>query len=472
MAGETTNTTGARYQRGTRLHARLFLSYLFVVIVPLVIGLLVARVPTGRFWTALGVAVGAGLPISALLASEFARPVRALLRLANRIASGDYGAQVEVDAPGEIADLGRALNRLSVAFRDRVTDADAYRDEVRKSVRRLGEALRATHDLTKMLSVVLDTALSAVDGEAGAVYLLSPKRNELFVKSGRRLDEADAKKRIPIGQGLAGWVASTRWPAMVPAGPDAPVLADPEPVAEAALAVPLETESQLVGVLAIYGSRRGRFDQADLETILSLARQAGVGVENVLLHEDAKRMSITDGLTGIWNYRYFQMTLQRDVERAIRARTSQLSLLVIDIDHFKQVNDRFGHQRGDAILIELAKRILENTRNSVDFLARYGGEEFVIILPDTGDDGARAAAEKIRRAVGDIPFGEGSEEPLKVTISIGYAVHPAHALTPQELLRAADQAMYRAKATGRDRVVGADDIGGRRISLARDPAAP
>jgi diguanylate cyclase (GGDEF)-like protein len=166
------------------------------------------------------------------------------------------------------------------------------------------------------------------------------------------------------------------------------------------------------------------------------------------------------------------MTLQRDVERAIRAKTSQLSLLVIDIDHFKQVNDRFGHQRGDAILIELAKRILENTRNSVDFLARYGGEEFVIILPDTGDEGARAAAEKIRRAVGNEPFGDGAEEPVRVTISIGYAVHPIHALTPQELLRAADQAMYHAKATGRDRVVGADDIGGRRISLARDPAAP
>jgi diguanylate cyclase (GGDEF)-like protein len=471
MSGERIDISSSRAGRWFGLRARLFFSFVFILFVPLFVALLAARVSGVKIAIVLGVAMVLGIPAAAILASDFSRPTRSLARLATRIVRGEYGAQADTGATGELAVVSAALNQLSIGFRDRVTDIDAYRDELRQSVRRLGEALRSTHDLAKMLSVVLETALVAVDGASGAVYLRRARGQELYVRVGRHLDAADAKKPIPFGQGLAGWVASSGFPVVVPSGEDGPVLADPEPIASTALAVPLETQSQLVGVLAIYGCADERsFDASDLETILSLARQAGVGIENVLLHEDAKRMSITDGLTGIWNYRYFQMTMQRDIERAMR-RPEQLTLMVIDIDHFKQVNDQHGHQRGDAILIELAQRVLDSIRK-IDFLARYGGEEFVIILPDTGEEGALTAAEKIRSAVADMPFGGDGDEPVPVTVSIGFAVHPTHGVTPQELLGAADKAMYEAKRRGRNRVLGADDAGGRRISLARDPAAP
>ena len=130
----------------------------------------------------------------------------------------------------------------------------------------------------------------------------------------------------------------------------------------------------------------------------SLARQAAVGVENVLLHQEAQRLSITDGLTSLWNYRFLNMRLAQEVERAIRFNRS-LSLLVIDIDHFKEVNDRFGHQRGDAILAELANRVVTETRAQVDTVARYGGEEFVLLLPETPLEGGRVVAEKIRESI-------------------------------------------------------------------------
>ena len=211
--------------------------------------------------------------------------------------------------------------------------------------------------------------------------------------------------------------------------------------------------------MVIYGRTNNvPFGNEDLETITSLARQAGVGIENVLLHQEAQRLSITDGLTGIWNYRYFQMQMAQHFAAAVRFE-HRLSLLVIDIDRFKDVNDRYGHQRGDTTLIELARRIVMHTRLNIDTLARYGGEEFVLILPETGLQGARIVAEKIREEVAATPFGEGDDEPIGVSVSIGYASYPEHGLTQQALVDAADKAMYEAKARGRNRVVGAEELG-------------
>lgn len=264
-------------------------------------------------------------------------------------------------------------------------------------------------------------------------------------------------------------MAAHRDAVLVPGGSPA-VPEPPEPRARTAIAVPIESQSQLLGVLAIYGrAEPGSFSVDDLETLRSLARQAGIGIENVLLHEEAQRLSITDGLTGIWNRRYFQMRLAQEFQRAARFGR-QLSVLVIDIDHFKAVNDRHGHQRGDSTLIEIARRMLSQIRSEVDTLARYGGEEFALILPETAGDGARTVAEKIRLEVAATPLGDDDEEPSHVTVSVGVASYPENGVTPQALLHAADQAMYEAKGRGRNRVVGAGEMPA--VSLAHDPARP
>ncbi|TMK17477.1 MAG: GGDEF domain-containing protein, partial [Actinobacteria bacterium] len=142
----------------------------------------------------------------------------------------------------------------------------------------------------------------------------------------------------------------------------------------------------------------------------------------------------------------------QEVERAIRFNRA-LSVLVIDIDNFKQINDRFGHQRGDAILAELANRAVSETRAQVDTVARYGGEEFVLVLPETPLAGGLVVAEKVRDRIASVPFGAPGEEPITVTVSIGVACFPQHGTKPQTLIRAADQAMYEAKGRGRNRVV-------------------
>jgi diguanylate cyclase (GGDEF)-like protein len=441
------------------LRSRFLAAFAVVLAVSAGIALLVTPIPTRDRFLALGITIVIGLVVGFAVAEMLARPVGDLSETASRVARGDLTARAHKRTDDEVGTLATALNQIVENLRAQTTDADSSRDEVRRSVRRLGEALRVTHvDMRKMLSVVLETALVAVEGKSGAVFLLSARRSELYIKVGRHLPPQIAEQRIAIGRGLAGWAAEHRQAVLIPSV-DAPVPEDPEPIEATALAVPLESQSQLLGVLVIYGRTNERpFGDEDLDTITSLARQAGVGIENVLLHQEAQRLSITDGLTGIWNYRYFQMQMAQHFAAAVRFE-HRLSLLVIDIDRFKDVNDRYGHQRGDTTLVELARRVVMHTRLNIDTLARYGGEEFVLILPETGLEGARIVAEKIREEVANTPFGTDEDQPIEVSVSVGYASYPEHGLTQQALVDAADKAMYEAKARGRNRVVGADELG-------------
>jgi diguanylate cyclase (GGDEF)-like protein len=201
----------------------------------------------------------------------------------------------------------------------------------------------------------------------------------------------------------------------------------------------------------VHGSTSGRpFSDGEVDTLSLLARQAAVGAENVLLHHEAQRLAVTDALTGIANYRAFTERLATEFERAVRFGRP-LSVAIADIDHFKLINDRYGHQRGDVVLAELAARMCATTRTSIDLVARYGGEEFALILPETDAAGAAAVAEKIRLAAAQTPF-TGGEQHLHATVSVGFATFPLHAATPELLIAAADLALYEAKRDGRNLV--------------------
>ena len=209
----------------------------------------------------------------------------------------------------------------------------------------------------------------------------------------------------------------------------------------------VQTLASSSGVLAMY-RREGAFSHGDSETVVFLAEQGGVAIENVMLHEDAQRLSLTDGLTGVWNRRYFQMQFRQILATAVRFER-EFSVLMLDLDEFKDVNDTFGHQRGDAILVEFAQRVNETLRE-VDTFARYGGEEFVCILTETGPAGAAAAAEKILEAIRSEPFGARGEAPVGMTVSIGVASFPSQGSDFKALVGSADRALYQAKQDGRD----------------------
>lgn len=168
-------------------------------------------------------------------------------------------------------------------------------------------------------------------------------------------------------------------------------------------------------------------------------------------HTMFKRQALIDELTNIYNRRHFEDRLEEEVQRALRHKRP-LSLIMIDIDHFKNYNDKNGHPAGDRLLQKLAA-LLREAKRDTDILARYGGEEFSIIVPETGHKGAGELAERIREVVEEYPFQHREKQPLgKLTISLGVADIPTHAQSKKELLDSADKALYNAKESGRNQV--------------------
>jgi diguanylate cyclase (GGDEF)-like protein len=173
-------------------------------------------------------------------------------------------------------------------------------------------------------------------------------------------------------------------------------------------------------------------------------------------NRELERLSISDGLTGLFNHRHIHGLLAEEYERVARTHDC-MSVAMFDLDHFKAVNDTYGHQAGDRVLVELAD-ILRDVARDVDRLGRYGGEEFMALLPETCIDDAAVFVERVRREVARRPFDVGRDEPLRMTLSAGVATYPHDTIRDVEsLVRLADQALYTAKETGRNRVVRFDE---------------
>jgi two-component system cell cycle response regulator len=397
---------------------------------------------------ALAVLIAAG--IGTLSARTTTRPLEDLGNAAARIAGGDLSTVIEVRSKDEVGRLATAFNAMTDDLRDYVGQLEESRDELQAGLARLGDTLSSTHDLDRILHVVLESAIASTRSSGGMVLLLTATRDELVLAASQGLD-VPLDLRLEVGQGISGRVALSGDPVRGRAGTGTADLAPGpgEPTETSLIAVPLKSSGTVIGVLDLYGSSNAAgYDDNDLATIRTFASQATVAVDNVLLHEEAQRLSITDALTGLWNYRYFTMTVGKEIERATRFGRP-LGLLMLDLDHFKGVNDTFGHPRGDAVLVEFAARVRAEVRD-VDTVARYGGEEIVVILPETDAAGAAVLAERICDAVRRRPFGEPGVTPVHLTVSIGGAVYPDHGQTTGLLLGCADEALYDAKRNGRD----------------------
>ncbi|MHB1340562.1 MAG: GGDEF domain-containing protein [Coriobacteriia bacterium] len=209
--------------------------------------------------------------------------------------------------------------------------------------------------------------------------------------------------------------------------------------------------NQMLVVFCADSAAIDRLDRDDRMVLQAVASELVVAVENSRLYKLTKRLAITDELTDLYNYRFLQQRLDDEVGRAKRYGKT-LSFLMLDVDDFKAVNDTYGHLVGDAVLEGLG-RILKTTVREVDVVARYGGEEFSVVLPETDAAGAFIVAEKVREAVSLHKFPDQDGEPtIHVTVSVGLANVPVHADDKESLLKAADDAVYHAKETGKDRV--------------------
>jgi len=214
------------------------------------------------------------------------------------------------------------------------------------------------------------------------------------------------------------------------------------------MGIPLVSFGQTLGMLVMESVEEGRFQKSDGESLEAVADICATAIQNAHYVERVKQLAYLDGLTGIFNRRFFEMRILEEIDRARRFQTG-MAVLMIDIDQFKRLNDEFGHLLGDEVLRQVSS-ILSQQLRKIDVVCRYGGEEFAIVLSQTNPQHALAVAEKLRRLVANWQF-PGVARP--VTISAGVATFPTHGTTRDELVKAADAGMYAAKQGGRNRVL-------------------
>ena len=370
---------------------------------------------------------------------------------------GASGGRHTIGPMGEDLDpaaLRAGLEVLEARLRDvdaRLARVERAGSNLRRALTSLGEAVADTHDRPSMVRAVLETTVVYLGAEGGVFYEIVAGSDRLRAMA--TLGTVGQLDDLVRGEGLAGAAAAlgdaVAWPAS-----DAPVPSPAEPAEPGApaVAVPLRSGSHLFGVLALYGRPEGHaFSADDLETLQTLVRQAERAVENSYLFDEARHLSLTDGLTGLWNDRDFELRLSERLSESERFG-DPFSLVLTDLDGFKAINDAAGHQAGNSVLVELSRRLMESTRE-VDRVFRLsgGGDEFALLLPRTGLAGALRLAEKVRAAVADQPFVlDGGD--VQLTMSLGVASHPEHGSSEKNLKAAADAALYRAKGEGGNRV--------------------
>jgi diguanylate cyclase (GGDEF)-like protein len=309
-------------------------------------------------------------------------------------------------------------------------------------VRRIGESVASNLDRDALLDVVLEAALDGVDATGGRATVRASAGTDLIERG-----------RAGTLDGFADVIERVEQQALESGAPAEASLHECS-----ALAYPLrasDSGNRVLGLIAV--ARRERpFSQDERGLFAYLAGQAAVSIENVDLHELVQRQAVTDELTGLSNHRRFQEVMAQEVGRAKRFG-QDLGLVMLDIDHFKTVNDTYGHQQGDVVLREVA-RVLRDSSREIDEPARYGGEELAVALPQTDLDGAYLFAERVRIALDAlrIPRLGGGGGHLRVTASFGAAAMPGTGDDSGSLIAAADAALYQAKRAGRNRTVRAE----------------
>ena len=309
--------------------------------------------------------------------------------------------------------------------------------------------LSSTLSVERVLQRLLDRTLQHLEAEIGSILLLGDDdRLRVMVSHGLPSDVVE-RTEMKIGEGISGHVALHGQPLIVEDVEAHPTFRrrNRERYYTATLiSAPLVRNGVLLGVININNkTNRDAFEPHDLRLLEAIAAHAAVALGNARKYEDTLRLSQIDGLTGLANHGHFYKTLEREIERARRYERG-LALAMIDIDHFKQYNDRNGHRAGDQALVAVA-RIIGDRSRAHDVVARYGGEEFAIILPETELEGAHTFGEKLRTAVEGVSLD--GDEPL--TISVGAVAFGMNITTTSQLVDIADAEIYRAKSLGRNR---------------------
>jgi len=311
--------------------------------------------------------------------------------------------------------------------------------------------------MKQLLLEILDKAIQRVGAQKGSIMLYIPEEDQLKLQVVRGLPDKLVEEAINSGEqqcrtfrpgeGIAGLVFQRgQYHISNNAAQDDKYLSSEKSYIETIACLPLISCDEAIGVLNITNKAGGGFDEEDIEILSAIANQAAMIIEKADLYQ----LAITDELTGLYVRRFFYRRLEEEFRRHKRYN-NQFSLLMIDIDFFKRFNDTYGHAVGDEVLKGVARTLVAQCRE-IDVVSRHGGEEFVILMPETINQGAASAAERLRQAVEELQVEHGGEM-LQVTISVGIHHTEEGLASGTELLQRADIALYQAKHQGRNRVI-------------------
>jgi len=368
-----------------------------------------------------------------------AKKVDAILNL-----SDDAEIETKLQEIGQSSNIEVMKGPVARLLWDRLREKKVLAD-----FERLSQMSDPSTGLEELYILILNSCIKGTKADGGSVFILDEERKELSLKTAWGLDERVIgliKRKINEKLGL--WKEQIFPEPIFTKGEPETISRNQEQVSEieTGMCMPLMGRGKkLIGLITLH-NKTGDHNFLDRKLFSIFANYSARAIENTILYKSKEHLSITDGLTGLYNHRHFQEQLEVEVKRAQRYDLN-LSLIMIDLDHFKEFNDTYGHLEGDTLLRKIAQ-ILKSCLRETDFVARYGGEEFGVILPETNKEGASIASERVRRSISEHTFGEVG---AKMTVSLGVASYPDDACFRADLIKKADEALYRAKREGRNR---------------------
>ncbi len=393
--------------------------------------------------------------IAILLSYIITHNIRDMVGFFGRVSSGDLAVRAPVKGEDEIGQLAIGFNRMAASLETTKKELDQRLLEI-YALYNVSKTLNASFETEQLLLQLVNDISKSMDIDRIMVMLLDKRHDELNIASYTGFSEEEvAKLQGRIEEGLYHLVASTGKSRLVE-DVDLDPNVRPEDVLstriKSMMVVPFLRRGEVLGLICAYKDKPSNFRPTDLNLFNSVAEHLAIALENARLFEKTKKMAITDGLTGLYNKRFFIDVMGTELTRAKRCEHA-LSLFMMDIDNFKHYNDTNGHQAGDDLLIEMGNLLTRSVRK-IDIVCRYGGEELVVILPETDKAGAKVLADKLVKAIANHPFKHREKQPLgTISVSMGVATFPADADDADGLVGKADKALYDAKHAGKNRAI-------------------
>lgn len=350
-----------------------------------------------------------------------------------------------IEADGRVMHENRRLGTLNNTLKEEI----GFFNEITRM-------LTASLELGDVLEFIMDKVKTITSAQVSSIFLIEEETDDLVLAKGKGKGSRKPENiRIRQGEGIAGWVAKEGAPLVVPdVSLDKRFMDRTDGKSfkpKSLMCVPIMSKGKVLGVVEVINKAdKAPFGMEDLKKLSRLVDQASFAVERGILHQRMEELIITDDLTKLFNSRYLDRTIETEIQRSKRYRSS-VSVIFMDVDFFKHVNDQHGHLIGSKLLVEMAQILMREIRN-LDIVARYGGDEFVLVLPQTSPKDAAATAERIRKAIEQHSFLKREGLNLKLTASFGVSSFPESAKSKEDLLRLADEAMYTVKHRNRNGV--------------------